>query len=445
MPSSSDNKKVLLIAYHFPPDRAVGALRPQKFTKYLPEFGWQPFVLTVKEKFAEKVDNSRVSDVGDALISRSEYFRSPLQTFFDVRDRWLKRGASVTNNVEHRDELFVEKPRKGLTRNIVHLIHWLNWLPDERMYWILPALLKGYRLIRKHNIRYIYATSPPHSSDIVGALLAKISGAHFVVDLRDPWACGNKRYDFSPALVVDALLERLVLNCASKVITTTEEYAAVLAASHKFPPSRYTTIYNGFDSADFAGLIRGRNDHRFVCTYLGNFYLQRSPIAFLSAARDLLDEKPELVERLLIRFVGTQRYLNGTSLQALVDEKGLQQNVTLEKAVTYRESLQHMLDSDVLLLFAPDQPLQIPAKTFEYMASKRPILALTGEGATASLILNNKAGVIAPQNDPERIKEALLEIYDKCSAGHTFYSDAETTQFDRKRQSRQLAQLLDSL
>jgi glycosyltransferase involved in cell wall biosynthesis len=313
------------------------------------------------------------------------------------------------------------------------------------MYWILPALLKGYAIIRKHNIGYIYATSPPHSCDIVGALLARLTGAKFIVDLRDPWASGNKRYDLSAALAFDAFLERFVFNAAHKVLTTTEEYAAVLVDCHKWMPWKCITIYNGFDSDDFAGLVRIRNNGKFVCSYLGNLYLQRSPHALLSAIRSLIDEKPEVSEKLLVRFIGTQKYLNGISLQSMIDEKGLQGNVVLDKPVTYRQSLQNMIDSDVLILFAPNQPLQIPAKIFEYMAAQRPILALTEEGATATLVVRNNAGIVVPQDDPELIKKALLRMYEMHLSGDRFYRNANISLFNRKRQTGLLAEVLESL
>ena len=41
-------KRMLIVAYHFPPDAAIGAVKPAKFAKYLPEFGWEPIVSTLR-------------------------------------------------------------------------------------------------------------------------------------------------------------------------------------------------------------------------------------------------------------------------------------------------------------------------------------------------------------------------------------------------------------
>lgn len=44
-------KKLLIISYHFPPDAEVGGIRVAKFARYLPEFGYEPYVSTVKDRY----------------------------------------------------------------------------------------------------------------------------------------------------------------------------------------------------------------------------------------------------------------------------------------------------------------------------------------------------------------------------------------------------------
>ena len=79
--------KILFIAYHFPPDAAVGALRTQKFVKYLPQYGWQPFVLTVEDRHYSVHDPNRLIDIKQAIIQRTTFWRSPLQIYLNLRDK----------------------------------------------------------------------------------------------------------------------------------------------------------------------------------------------------------------------------------------------------------------------------------------------------------------------------------------------------------------------
>ncbi len=47
--------RVLMIAFHFPPcAESSGVHRTLKFTRYLPDNGWQPIVLTVHPRVYER-------------------------------------------------------------------------------------------------------------------------------------------------------------------------------------------------------------------------------------------------------------------------------------------------------------------------------------------------------------------------------------------------------
>jgi len=84
-------KRVLIIAYHFPPDGAVGALRPFKFAKYLPACRWEPYILTVKEKDYPVLDATRVGDQTEysgkvfrthMLVNPSELYRRLKRAYY---------------------------------------------------------------------------------------------------------------------------------------------------------------------------------------------------------------------------------------------------------------------------------------------------------------------------------------------------------------------------
>ena len=56
-------KRVLVITYYWPPSGGAGVQRWLKFTKYLPEFGWQPVIYTPENPEAPVDDPSLLEDI----------------------------------------------------------------------------------------------------------------------------------------------------------------------------------------------------------------------------------------------------------------------------------------------------------------------------------------------------------------------------------------------
>jgi glycosyltransferase involved in cell wall biosynthesis len=441
MTGAQDNaaKKVLLLTFHFPPDAAVGALRSQKFAKYLPEFGWQPYALTIKDHYLEKKDPARLADVQGVPIFRTAFFRPPLQSFFLLRDRLFpkKKGGGAQPDATVRS-LENKKTFRHLLKSFIGQI---SYFPDDRAWWLLPALFEGVKIIRRYKIGVIYCTSPPHSVDLIGMVLAKLTGCKLIVDHRDPWSACHTRLEVRPIRSMHRLAEAMVLKRASAIVTTTERYSSELIRLLPEYQDKIFTISNGFDGADFNFTIDRAVD-KFVITYVGTFYLERSPAFFLKAVSQLVEEVPELRNKLEINFVGAKGNLDSNSLEHMIEENNLSGLVNVTGLVSYHKSLQYVLKSNLLLLFAPHQPLQIPAKTFEYMAAKIPILAFTEEGATADIIDKYRAGLIVPQDDIAAIKLAIGSVY---AHPEGFFAGVNVSELERRSLTQKLAAILDDL
>lgn len=443
-----NQNKILMIAYHFPPDSAVGALRPQKFAKYLPEFGWQPHVLTIKEKYIEKRDEGRLQDVYGTSITRTSFWRTPLQTLLDIRDKIRKSDVEIT-----KDNSFI--PGVSNTTNnsesfgsgIKRFIASLNWFPDDKLYWSLSAVIAGYRLVRREKIRFIYATSPPHSVAIIGLLLSKLTGAQLVIDFRDPWVTPEqtmpaaKRCKLSDFLGV--LFERNVINHAHSVITTTDRLCKALRDHYQNnAPTKFVTIPNGYDAGDFEVTDAPDVGTKFIISYLGTFYLERNPENFLKALRRAILDGSIPAERVEVRFIGQVTEACNKPIHEILAAHEVSPFVKILGKVPYREALRQMQSADLLLLLAPNQGYQVPAKTFEYIGARKPILAITEDGATADLIKAAHAGLVAHQDDVDGIYEALKKMYEAHCNSRCWYQGADVTVFERKSLTRQLAELL---
>lgn len=443
------HKKVLVCAYHFPPDAAVGALRPQKFVKYLPEFGWKPYVLTIREQFVERRDDSRLADVGDTEVIRTDYYRTPLQSFFDLRDRFL--APRLSDAMPESITSHPDRPcRMAFSARLKRFVAEANWFPDDKMYWTLPAVWAGWRIMRRERITTLYATAPPHTVCLVGLILSMLTGSRLVIDFRDPWrlfrqylrdADRSRLYDY-----LEELCERLVLRRAETVISATERATAALRSSYPaIDPEKFVTISNGYDASDFISHSGPpRRNERFVISYLGTFYLDRSPDTFLVALGRLLASGVIPVDGIEVRFIGNVATAAGVTMTQLLERHGVAKCVRVVGPVPYADALRCMQESDLLLLFAPNQPLQVPGKAFEYFGARRPVLAFTEEGATADLVRSLNAGLVVRQDDCDGIGDALSSLYHLWLSGdRSWYSSGDVTTLERRHLTRHLADLLD--
>lgn len=448
------SKKVLIVAYHFPPDAAVGAMRPQKFVKYLPELGWQPYVLTIKERFIEKKDPGRLKDVENIEIVRTDFWRTPLQLLLDWRDHW--RGAKKENIIT--DFSGTKKPESNsrpsptIWRTLKHFIANFNWFPDDKLYWSIPAIWAGLRLIKREKITTIYTTAPPHSVTIIGLILSLLTGARLVVDFRDPWAMYHRSIFNAPGdhffVFLESLCERFAIKHAKLIISTTSRLTDELRKQYiNEQQSKFVTIPNGFDSDDIADIsVNTASDGKFRICYIGTFYLERNPESFFYALQRVLTEGVISQDEIEVQLIGDVAIACGKPILEMVKFYGLNSCVKVLGAVPHREALQFMALADLLLLLAPNQEYQVPAKAFEYIGTQRPILALTGEGATADLIRTVNAGLVVAQDDVDGIYKALVSMYQQhqCN-GRPWYGTCDITQYERKQLTRNLANLLNKI
>jgi len=207
------------------------------------------------------------------------------------------------------------------------------------------------------------------------------------------------------------------------------------------PKGPVETIANGCDFDDFAG-IAYRRAERFRITHTGSFFGKRSPRPFLEAlASSDLD--------VVARFVGDFR----TADREWAEELGLGERIELHPYVPRRRSLELQRDSEALLLLIPEAAGRgrgvLSGKVFEYLAAERPILAVVPpDGAAAKLIEETHAGVVAPPEDVDAIRDALAGLVERHRAGTlngTPLAPADRDRLSRVRRSEELADLLRSL
>ncbi len=450
-------RKILIVAYHFPPAITVGGIRPAKFVKFLSRFGWRPFVLTIAEDHIGETDPGRLEDVRGVPILRTRVWPTILQLAVRLKHAFLPprpqedREQPAGRRVEFCTRGPVRRSVRSLISTLDRVLTSIFALPDREVGWLLPAIWKGYRLIKNEGIQVILSTSPPATAALVGACLSKLTGARLIVDLRDPWDLhAAKGQDVRTRLSdwIEQWLEGWLTRSADRVITSTEHYTAFLQAHFSdLPKNTFQTIWNGFDADDFTiGKVRLKDDRTFVLSYLGTFYMGRTPKELLQAVGSLIRNHRIGRDEIRIHLLGDVYEAEGIPVTELIRQNDLNGCVRLSKAVPYKESIVQMQQSDVLLLFVtPPQYYGIPAKTFEYLAANRPILCLGDTGATPYLIRHTRSGIVVDPSDVNEIEAAIWRLYSAWKINGRSTIQADVRQFERSGLTQRLAAILDEV
>jgi Glycosyl transferase 4-like domain/Glycosyl transferases group 1 len=444
------SRRILIIAYHFPPDAAVGALRPLKFAKYLPLYGWEPYVLTVKPSYYQSLDQSRM----DEVPSQSRVFRTAMLPHPNTVYKYLKESYyKVTGRKKEFSRKLLESPSEGhpnshrmlgSTRKFLGSLLWIP--PDDVLGWLPIAVLKGIRLLRAHHITHIYTTNPPHTTHLVGLAIKTICNVKWVADFRDIWLF-EKPFQTRMAERLEHWMERKVVENADAIALTTDRMADKFRQTYSAEnATKFVTIYNGYDAEDFSSILPAAAPRKFTLTYIGSFYDERTPEHLLIAVAELVARQQIPADALEIQLIGNCRYVKGRSTNDMAVSLGLSSVVRVIDPVPYRRALEYAVNSHLLVLLAPDQPYEIPGKAYEYLASGTDVLALTQEGATADLIRKTGGGAVVEPQDILGIKSAVLERYVKWAANRSGIRSRPATDarmYERRELTRKLVSILD--
>src|SRR5437773_3845111 len=358
-------KTILIISYHFPPDAAVGALRPAKFAKYLPQFDWTPIILTVKDRHYSVVDQSKLKDVG----SVREVYRTNLPPHLSTI--YVNLKTRLSRALRH-PQLSGQPRAAAKQRTFLSFLRnaylSLEGLPDDKHGWILRATSVGLKIILRQKVDAILTTGPPMSCHVIGLLLKALTGQRWIADFRDPWLSHRLGVAHSTGLsrAIETWLERKTLRHADKVVLATDRMQADLHQRHSGITAKTAVILNGYDPTDFNGApvcLYHANRQHLTLTHAGTIYYHRSAEPFLGTHSVLSNGGWIPRSRVRVNFIG-----ESPGILERARHLGIDDVVTVSAAMNYQRCIEWLYRSDVLLLFAQNQPLQIPAKFYDYIA-----------------------------------------------------------------------------
>ena len=409
-------RTALMLAFYFPPfAQSTGSQRVLSFVRHLPLHDWRVVVLTARERLFPAIDAASVT----LIPSSTEVVRA-----------W---GLDVAQDLSIRGRY----PR------------WLA-IPDRWAAWALGACLQGLRLVRARAPDVLWATFPIPSALLAAVALQRLTKLPLVIDLRDPLVYEHWPVDPLSRRVY-AWLEHKAVFAACKVVVTTQGARRLYLQRYpQVPPERFCVIANGVDDDAAQPRAHAMSTQPDECITLVHSGLMevpdRDPSAFFRALAQMRD-------RAEIQSTGIQIVLRATGrddeYRRQIAALALGDFVTVGSRVSHDEALEEMRSASGLLLFQGQAcNRQIPAKAYEYLACRRPIIGLCDPGGDTHDLLARQWGVpyMADMNQSDQIEHTLHTFLNHCRAGTAHVPPQELVALHgRSHGARELAAVFDAV
>lgn len=403
-------KRLLIITYYWPPNGGAGVQRWLKFTKYLPQHGWQPVVYTPSNPELIMPDPALAEDVP----AEAEIVRRPITEPYGFYKRLTGRGKDAKVHTG----FLSEEERQGWREDLALWVRSNLFIPDARVWWVKPSIrhLKAY--LKDHPVDAVVTTGPPHSLHLIGLGLKRDRGLRWIADWRDPWT----NIDFYQQLKLTGWadhkhrrLERAVLREADRTIAVGWTMAAELEA---LGAKHVDVITNGYDPADVPSPA-APVDEGFSLVHVGSLTSTRNAPGLWKALALLCARDPVFAAKLKLRFVGAVDH----TVLASIAEAGLADKVERVGPVSHAEAMRHMQRARVLLLLLNDTANAkgiLTSKLFEYLSVGRPLLSIGPKDGDVARVLG--AERIVERGQEERSLEIIRGLFEQSgqAAGEAF-------------------------
>ena len=365
-------KRLALVSGHFPPSNLVGAQRARLWSRYLPEFGWEPIVVTG--------DPARYEERPDPDL-----------------DKLVAPGLRV-----------IHAPT--LPTRPVRIVGDLG----VRAFWGCYRVLSG--LAARKEIDFVLVTIPSNFLAPVGRLVHARHGLPFGIDYQDPWVNRWPGVDkpFTRAwasYTLSKLLEPIAVRGASLITGMAPGYVAGMLERNPevassavvacMPMGIAPEDYELVRALDRPPFLFQPGDGRFHMVYAGALLPAGIVVldAFLAGLRSLKEHDPAAAARLRVHFVGTGTSPddpNGHRVLPRARAAGVDDIVDEHpQRIGYVDALTHLGRSNAVLVLGSTEPHYTPSKVFQAMLSRRPVLALLHEASSAvDMVRRTRAGTV---------------------------------------------------
>ncbi|EMR03201.1 glycosyltransferase [Cesiribacter andamanensis] len=441
MPASANDsrtKNFLLITYYWPPSGGVGVQRWLQLSKYLPGAGWKPVVLTPENPAFGLQDPSLLQAVPPDL----EVIRLPITEPYHLLNRITgKKSDDLAKNV------LMDKEAPSLGAKALRWLRGNLLIPDPRVFWVRAASRFALDVLEKNDIQAIITTGPPHSMHLIGQAIKKKTGLPWLADFRDPWSQWEILHRMHPsalALQLHRRLERQVVQQADLVLTASEAIGQSLPAAG----TPIQTLTNGIDPQALAAAPPqlSPREGAFILQYAGLLNDRRNPEWLWEGLEQLCQANPLFHQRLELRLAGQ---VGKGVLASIGRHPLLAQKLLLQGYVPQQQVAALLAEASLLLLLIDNEAaasLIIPAKLFEYLGARKPILYIGDPLNDAGRILQQEgAGRGYAFSDSEGPTKYVQQIFRQQMEGGIPPLNTPLQPYLRSTQARQLAAWMDAL
>jgi glycosyltransferase involved in cell wall biosynthesis len=425
-------QKILILTYYWPPSGGAGVQRWLKFIKYLPEFGFEPIVLTVDPAYASypQKDESLLTEISP----NCKVYTTKTFELYNIYKLFSGKKEIPYGG-------FANEKEPGLIQKVIRILRSHLFIPDPRKGWNKYAYRKAVELINEYGIDTVITTSPPHSTQLIGLRLKKNHNIRWVVDMRDPWTdifYYKSLYHSWFSSSIDKALEKKVLKNADAIITVSSALKEIFSRKiGEISSPKIHVIPNGFDTDDFNHKIAVDNKE-FLITYTGTLSNDYKTDVFIRVVKELTEEGYPIK----LRFIGKFPQ----SLMDAINTLKLDESVEFMGYVPHDLSVRYMMQSNALLLIIPDVSENkgiLTGKLFEYIGSERPVIGIGPVDCDAAAILSDtRCGKMHAYTDDIGLKETIRNLFISYLEKKPSVIPMNTQRFSRYELTRSLSEIL---
>lgn len=440
-------KKLLILAYDFPPYVSVGGLRPYNWFKYLKEFNVEPVVVT--RQWSNKY--------GNHLDYISEGYSSNIMVEKDSHGVILR--TPYRQNLSNRLLLKYGEQKFRILRKLVSGFY-------EVAQFIYPVgpksgIYAGARAyLKEHKVDAIIATGDPFVLFAYASQLSREFDIPWIADYRDPWSHNQEHQK----------------NIIQKIWNRTQEKRNVASASHittvstfvhhkintLVPKKPYSILPNGFDpEAIDAAKSTPQSKNILNIGFVGTIYAWHPIESFLRTTATLIEKNPEI--KLRLNFYGTnmqQKIIELTTHKYPALKEHCFTTTKLPNDILMKE----LATNNAVLLF--NYYSYMGTKIFDYLGIRRKmILCYSADSEAmrlkaqyykiqetdseskhlqADLIHETNSGIVV--RDAGHLTEVLTELWEEFSATGQIACDSRGVEkYSRKVQVERLAEIVRGL
>ncbi len=435
MVENSRKHVTLLVCYYWPPSSGGGLMRWFKMSKYWEDKNHKLIIYT------PQVDNPPGYDptLESQIPSNLEVIKSPIWEPHKLYARFMgKKDKGVYSG-------FIQEEKPTWKSRLSIWIRSNLFIPDARMFWIRPSIKRIWKLTRDKKIDTIITTGPPHSMHLIGLGLKKKGlDARWIADFRDPWT----EIDYADQLTLTSWSRKKNERLEKEVMSSADELVTVTWSSKpKFEQIGNRTdvqvITNGFDPADYKDLPESL-DEKFTICHLGSMSQNRNPDNLWKALQEICLSDPKFKQDLSIKLIGD---VDGMIIKKL-KSFDLKSNLDKRDFMPHSKGLKELATSHLILLMMTKSSMSkstIPGKAYEYLAIKRPILAIGESGSDVERVLESSpSACFFDFKDKGELVPFIKEQYMNYKKGGTQVVNKNINQYSRSQLAQDYKRLISS-